>query len=165
MFEFCHILGVWNPYKLRNNVLNLKIFHRKFVIGLVGYRSGPKPPLCLELKGIGSNWKANCHATTKMVHAKKGSNFTSKVIAIVFWNALCDAIGRDFSKKWSPFFSGWNIPRFATICRNSPRVWIAKVLWSGLINYDLNKNLRHDPLSTTFIMDIYPKCQEWDILV
>ena len=34
-----------------------------------------------------------------MVHAKKGSNFTSKVIAIVFWKALCDAIHRDPSRS------------------------------------------------------------------
>ena len=38
-----------------------------------------------------------------MVHAKKSYNFTSKVIAIVFWEALCDAIRRD-------------LPRFAAIC-------------------------------------------------
>ena len=63
MFEFCHILGFLNPYKLRNNVLNLKIFHRKFVIGLVGYRPDPKPPLYLKLK-------KKCPASTKMVNAK-----------------------------------------------------------------------------------------------
>ena len=28
-----------------------------------------------------------------------------------------------------------DLPRFAAICRNSPRVWIAKVLWSGLTIY------------------------------
>ena len=29
MFEFCHILGFCHPYKLRNIVINLKIFDRK----------------------------------------------------------------------------------------------------------------------------------------
>ena len=35
-----------------------------------------------------------------MVHAKKGSNFTSKVIAIVFWKALRVAIRRDPSRSF-----------------------------------------------------------------
>ena len=35
---------------MRNIVLILKIFHRKFDIGLVGFRSGPKPPINLKLK-------------------------------------------------------------------------------------------------------------------
>ena len=48
MFEFCHILGFLQPYNLRNIVLNLKIFHRKFDIGVGGYRSGPKIPFFLN---------------------------------------------------------------------------------------------------------------------
>ena len=41
----------------------------------------------------------NCPACTNMVHAKNSLNFAFKVIANVFWNALSDAIGRNFSKK------------------------------------------------------------------
>ena len=102
MFEFCHILGF---YTLTNIVINLKIFHRKFNRGLVGHRPGPKPPLYLRLK------KKNCHATTKM--AKNSSNFTCRMIAIVFWTGLCDAIRHDrhrFLNKISCDF-----PRFSTI--------------------------------------------------
>ena len=43
--------------------------------------------------------KKNVPACTRIVHAKKSYNITSKMIAIVFWMALCDAIRRDFSKK------------------------------------------------------------------
>ena len=38
MFEFCHILGFGHPDKLRNIVVNFKIFDRKYDRGLVGYR-------------------------------------------------------------------------------------------------------------------------------
>ena len=46
MFQFCHVLRFWHPYKL----INLKIFDRKFDRGLVGYRPWPKPPLYLKLR-------------------------------------------------------------------------------------------------------------------
>ena len=68
-------------------MLNLKIFHRKIVIGLVEYRSGPKPPLHLELK-------KNCHVSTKMLE------FCLQSDRHCFLDGpLHDAIRRDFFKK------------------------------------------------------------------
>ena len=78
MFEFFHISGFGHPYKLRNIVLNLKIFDRKFDRGLVGYRPGPQ---------------------TVIGNEKKELKFHLQLMAFVLWNALCDAIRRDFSKK------------------------------------------------------------------
>ena len=48
MFEFFHILGFGHPYKLRNVLLNLKIFDGKFNRGLVGYRPGPQTVITNE---------------------------------------------------------------------------------------------------------------------
>ena len=56
-----------------------------------------------------------------MVHAKKSSNFTSNVIAIVFWNALCDAIGRDFSKKVIAILFWMEFPAILAILGNPRR--------------------------------------------
>ena len=58
-----------------------------------------------------------------MVHAKNSLNFTFKVIAIIFWNALCDATGCDFSKKLSPLFLEWNMLQIVAICRDLPRFY------------------------------------------
>ena len=54
----------------------------------MGYRPGLKPPIYLQLK-------KKCHASTKKMIAKKSLNLTSKVIAIVFLNALYNDICRD----------------------------------------------------------------------
>ena len=99
MCEFCHILGFRHPYKLRNIVLNfLEIFHRKFDIGLAGYRSGPKPPLNLKLnkKLSFDHKKVDCQKELKF-HLQGDrpcffngplrcdpSQFVKKVIVIVF---------------------------------------------------------------------------------
>ena len=69
------------------------MFDRKFDRGLVGDRPGSKPPLYLDLR------RKKSHTFIKMVNTKNSYNFTSKVITIVFWTGLCDAITHNFKKK------------------------------------------------------------------
>ena len=57
----------------------------------MGYRPGPKKKLYLKLE------KKSCDHNKS--YCQKELNLVSKVIAIVFWNALIDAISCDLSKK------------------------------------------------------------------
>ena len=85
-------------------MINLKIFYKKCVRDLVGSSQDPNTPYTLNRK-------------IKLPCVKKSLNFTSKVIAIVFWTGLCDAITRDFSKN---VIAKVFRMEFAPICRDLP---------------------------------------------
>ena len=109
MFEFCHILTFGHAHKLRNIMINLKIFDRKCHTGSVGYKPGPNPPPPPYLK-----------FRKKMSSVHKKSDRQKELKCQLQSDRHCFLVG-SLRCDSSRFFSEWNLPRFAAICRDPPR--------------------------------------------
>ena len=99
-------------------MLNLKIFHRKFDLGLVGYSPGPKPPLYVELK----EKKLSCDNKNGARQNKPKFHLQSDRHSFLDGPLRCDP-SRSVAISRNCFLNGIcrDLPRFAAICRDLPR--------------------------------------------